>query len=113
MGACNYEREEQVEARHPVTVEDAGSIPVTLASEPFQVCCVLLVACVRLLEKDVQMWRELLDPVDHEEFERMCEGKPVSTKFEEFLNRSEVLQELFEEVMRTDSLGLYITRMIR
>lgn len=59
------------------------------------------------------MWRKLLDSEDHAEFERMCEGKPISRRFEEWFNRSEVLQELFEEVMRTDHLGLRIMRMQR
>jgi hypothetical protein len=57
------------------------------------------------------MWRELLDPEDHAEFERLCEGKPVSKEFEDFFNRSEVLQELFEEVMRTDHIGSLFSRM--
>ncbi len=54
------------------------------------------------------MWRELLDPEDHSEFERLCEGKPVSTWFDQFFSRSEVLQELFEEEMRTDDIGRMI-----
>lgn len=59
------------------------------------------------------MWRELLDPEDHAEFERLCEGQPVSKEFEEWFNRSEVLQELFEEVMRTDHIGIFITKIVR
>ena len=58
------------------------------------------------------MWKEILDPKDHEEFQRLLDGKPVSKEFEEWFERSEGLQELFEEEMRNDELGLLIQRTL-
>jgi hypothetical protein len=54
------------------------------------------------------MWQEILDPVDHAEFQLLLDGKPVGKEFEEWFERGEVLQELFEVEMRNDELGLLI-----
>ena len=81
--------------------------------EPFLIGCVPSLACVHSSLESAMNWRELLDPEDQREFERMCEGKTVSERFERWFERSEVLQELFEEVMRTDDLGIFITKMLQ
>ena len=59
------------------------------------------------------MWKELLDPEDHAEFQRLLDGEPISQWFADWFNRSEVLQELFEEEMRNDELGLWIRQAYR
>ena len=58
------------------------------------------------------MWKVILDPKDHAEFQRLLDGKPVSKEFEEWFERSEGLQELFEEEMRNDELGILIQQML-
>lgn len=58
------------------------------------------------------MWQEILDPEDHAEFQRLLDGKPATKKFEEWFERSIVLQELFEEEMRNDELGLLIQAVL-
>ena len=54
------------------------------------------------------IWHDALDPFDLAEFERLCEGTPVSREFEARFNESKMLQDFFEEVMRTDEIGILI-----
>lgn len=56
-------------------------------------------------------WTLLLDEEDQMEFARLLEGEEVSPRFEAFFDRSEVLQELFEDCLRNDEIGLMLSRL--
>ena len=51
-------------------------------------------------------WELLLDEEDQVNFQKLLAGRRVSPEFEAWFDRSEVLQELFEECMRNDEIGL-------
>ena len=54
-------------------------------------------------------WTLLLDEEDQVEFEKLLAGQRVSPEFEAWFDRSEVLQELFENCMRNDEIGLLLS----
>lgn len=56
-------------------------------------------------------WTLLLDAEDQVEFEKLLAGRRASPEFEAFFNRSQVLQELFEDCMRNDEIGTLLSSL--